>query len=128
MDYVFDFEKLDVYKLSIEFINKVFNISLKFKQIYQSSLGDQIRRASLSIATNIAEGNGKYFIREKIKYFTYSLDSAKECIPLLTVGRSQNQIDEGTHQELREDCSRICQMLLKLIKSISPKEPVSAKI
>jgi len=114
----FDFEDLEVYKRALIFVDKMFDICEKFSYHFQSSLGDQLRRASLSIVNNIAEGSDKISSREKKRYFMYSLDSARECIPMLAICKSRRLIKEEVENVLREDCKIICRMLNKLIKSI----------
>ena len=54
----FDFEKLETYQQAFRFNREIFKRSLKFYRLLQSSLGDQLRRAALSILTNVAEGSG----------------------------------------------------------------------
>ena len=56
---MFDFEKLEVYKKSKE-LNKEILKFLKDNKNIDSFLKDQLRRASISIVINIAEGSGKY--------------------------------------------------------------------
>ena len=67
-NFMFDFEKLNVYQRALEFTNKIFDITQKFPKILQYSLGDQFRRATLSICNNIAEGSGKQTKRTKTQY------------------------------------------------------------
>ncbi len=115
-DYVFDFEKLDVYKKAIEFTNEIFNITLNFRREIQYSLGDQFRRAALSICNNIAEGSRKSG-KAKKQFYDYSLDSARECIPMISLSVMQSQIDQETEHRLRDQCIQICNMLFKLSQS-----------
>ena len=124
MEYKFDFEKLDVYQLGIDFVDKAFSISGKFSWEIQYSLGDQFRRASLSIINNIAEGSGKKSKKGKIQFYGYALDSARECIPMITIALKQNQIDKETFEYLRADCVKICNMLGRLIKSVQERRTV----
>jgi len=118
----FDFEKLQVYQRAIEFINYVFGHCKKFDAVYRNSLTNQLQRAALSISTNIAEGCGKFSRREKIKYFSYALDSAKECVPCLSIACTQRQLSEEDGKKARDDCTVICRMLGKLIQSIEDAE------
>lgn len=64
---MFKFEKLDVWQKSISFDEEILMFSDRIPQKEQFSLGEQLRRASLSISTNIAEGSG----REGIKVARY---------------------------------------------------------
>ena len=116
-DFKFDFEELEVYQRTLNFVNKVFEVTGKFIRSFQFSLGDQFRRASLSIINNIAEGSGKQSQDDKKRFYKYSLDSARECIPMITISLSQRQIDQQMHNALREDCIIICRMLAKLISA-----------
>ena len=118
----FDFERLKVYQLALEFCDLVFEICKKFGNQYKSSIADQLQRASLSITTNLAEGCGKKSRREKIKYFSYALDSAKECIPCLSVAYSQKQMSDEDNEKTRDSCTSICRMLAKLIQSVEIEE------
>jgi four helix bundle protein len=116
--YIFNFEKLDVYNKGLDFIYSVFDISNKFSYRYQSSLGDQLRRASLSIVNNIAEGSDKISPRDKKNFYSHSLNSSRECIPMFTICLNQNLINKSEYDKLRNDCTIICKMLRKLINSV----------
>ena len=114
----FSFERLEVYNKALNFINTIFSISNKFPNKLQYSLGDQLRRASLSIANNLAEGSDKGSAKNKRQLYGYALDSARECIPMLTVCFKQDLISKNEHSRLRDDCTIICKMLRKLIQSV----------
>ena len=118
----FDFEKLDVYAKAVDFADHVFKVCKGFSRDYRSSIVDQLQRAALSIITNVAEGCGKRSRRERIKYFSYALDSAKECIPCLTLAHRQEQLSVEENRRAREECTVICRMLGKLIKYIEDQE------
>jgi len=120
-NYRFDFEKLDVYEKTLDFANKVFNITKKFDREIQYSLGDQFRRASLSICNNIAEGSGRPSQNAKRQFYGYALDSARECIPMITLSQMQNQITKQDEEALRDECISICNMTGKL--KMSTKHP-----
>ena len=57
--FLFDFEKLKVYQKSLNFIDGIFRVYNQLKQEYKYSIGSNFVRAGLSIANNLAEGNGK---------------------------------------------------------------------
>ncbi len=117
-EYVFDFEKLKVYEMSLDFVRDIFRISKKLPSDYQYSLGDQIRRAALSIINNIAEGSGKISKKEKSQFYRISLSPARECIPMLTILNKEKIILESEANNLRKNCIHICNMLGKLISVI----------
>jgi len=117
-EYVFDFERLKVYDKSLEFIHKIFSLIKKLPKEYQFSLGDQLKRAALSIVNNIAEGSGKISKKEKSQFYRTSLNSARECVPMLTLLAKENLIGNSEKISLREECIYICNMLGKLIASL----------
>jgi len=112
--YRFDFEKLEVYKRAMGFANTIFRITKVFDTRIQYSIGDQFRRAALSICNNIAEGSGRATRNSKKQFYGYALDSARECVPMISLSRMQNQITEDDEQLLRKECVSICQMVGKL--------------
>ena len=114
----FGFENLEVYQLAIEFANRVFSLTVGFSIRVQSSLGDQFRRAAISIPNNIAEGSGKVSAKEKKQFYSYALNSTSECIPIMTIAERQRELSDKDHDYLRETCSRLHKMLIKLIKSV----------
>jgi len=113
-EYKFDFERLEVYQKALEFTNKVFDFTKRFDREVQYSLGDQFRRASLSICNNIAEGSGRSTQSSKRQFYGYALDSTRECVPMIALSRMQKQICNETEATLRGECVSICQMVGKL--------------
>lgn len=116
--YQFNFEKLDVYQKAIAFADDVFTTTLTFRKDVQYSLGDQFRRAALSVCNNLAEGSDKPTRNAKRQLYGYALDSARECIPMITLAHLQRQIDEATKDEFRSRCLHICNMLSRLIRVV----------
>ena len=110
-DFEFDFEKLKVYQKSLVFIDKIFEIYRNLDQEFKYAIGSNLVRASLSIANNIAEGNGKRSNREKNRYFGTSLDSTRECVSVFNVLKRQNLILSVIFKELRKDAREITSML-----------------
>lgn len=117
-EYIFDFERLEVYKMALKFIAEVFKIYQKLPRGFQFTIGEQFIRASLSIANNIAEGSGKNSGAGKIQFYSYSLNSARECIPMITLLSNEKKITLGEYDYLRTNCVSICKMLGKLIGTL----------
>lgn len=115
---MFEFEKLDVYRLAIEFC-KVIDTVLGSIPRNEFALIDQLKRASLSIPLNIAEGAGRWHEKEKRQFYLISRGSVFECVPILSILEIKGLISSKQNADLREMLSRLTQMLTKLSQSFS---------
>lgn len=116
--YNFGFEKLEVYQRAITFINKIFELTERLPNKVQYSLGDQLRRASLSIANNIAEGSGRRSKAEKSRFWSFAQSSAFECVPLLTILHCRKYVVRESYKVLYDECFQISKMLSGLINAV----------
>ena len=117
-EYIFDFERLTVYQKALEFVLVVFHVTRPLPREYQYSIADQLRRAALSILNNLAEGSGKVSKKEKGKFYRTALNSARECVPMLTVLMREQQLSADSYRALRQDIVHIANMLGRLIASL----------
>ena len=113
----YDFQRLEVYQRAMDFAETVFEITESFPQRLQFSLGDQFRRAALSICNNIAEGSQKRG-QAKRQFYGYALDSTRECVPMVELSLRRKLIDKEHHEALDESCFRIASMTYALIRSV----------
>jgi four helix bundle protein len=100
-------------------MSSIFQVTRSLPREYQYSLADQLRRAGLSILNNIAEGSGKLSKKEKAQFYRTSLNSARECVPMLTVLAKERQISSEVHQEMRQAVIHVANMLGRLIASLN---------
>lgn len=117
-DFKFDFEKLEVYQLALEFLSELFKVYRKLPKDLQYSIGNNFIRAGLSISNNLAEGSGKKSKKEKARYYGTSLDSTRECISMINVLLREKLIDKETYLILRQKGKRITSMITGLINSL----------
>jgi len=82
----FAIEKLVVYQKTVDFTDAICARTEAFLRRY-GFLVDQLNRAALSIAANIAEGNGRFTKRDRRNFFGIARGSAQECVPLLELAR-----------------------------------------
>ncbi|HOB52581.1 MAG TPA: four helix bundle protein [Acidobacteriota bacterium] len=111
---VFDHEKLDVYRASLDFV-KLTSTLLDNSNPSIRHIRDQLGRAALSIPLNIAEGNGKRSPRERRRFFEIARGSAMECAASLDVlaslaGGLAAEVDAG-----KGLLSRIVAMLTRMM-------------
>jgi four helix bundle protein len=121
----FAFEKLIVYQKAINFSDKVCQTTQTFPRGFYF-LVDQLNRAALSIATNIAEGNGRFTTRDRKNFFGIARGSVQECVPLLELAARRGLIERNSHQQLKADLEEIAKMLSGLINSQAKLNPSRA--
>jgi four helix bundle protein len=69
MDFaLFSFEQLDMWKLSMDFVSEIYELLKEFPDGERYALTSQIRRAAISVPSNIAEGTGRFSIKEKLHF------------------------------------------------------------
>lgn len=114
----FNFEKLIVYQKALDFANDIYNLSKDWPKEHLFSLTDQLRRATLSIALNIAEGASRTKPEFK-RFIGISRGSCHECIPILEIVHKQGIINAERKEKWREEIISLSKMLSSLKSSIS---------
>src|SRR5208283_4262491 len=87
----FMFEKLEVYRKAVDFADEIAALTESFPRGY-GFLVDQLNRAALSIATNLAEGNGRFTKPDRKNFFTMARGSVQECVPLLEIAKRRGLV------------------------------------
>ena len=120
--YVYYFEKTDAYRLAIDILEEVYKLSWIFPKDERYGLADQIRRASVSIASNIAEGYGRDYGKGRNQFFTYSYASALEVYCQLEIALRLNYLleQEKSYVDLRKKIQKLTYMISS-IKFAKPK-------
>lgn len=113
----FMFENLEVYQKAIDFADQITILTKEFPRGFYF-LTDQLNRAALSIATNIAEGNGRFTKADRKNFFIIARGSVQECVPLLELAVRRKFIKPDDHQRLRNDLEEIAKMISGLIKGM----------
>ena len=117
----FMFEKLEVYQKSVDLAENVINLTDEFPKGYRF-LADQLNRASLSIATNIAEGNGRFTKRDRRNFFIIARGSVQECIPLLEIAKRKRLISDVKLSDLSNELEVVAKMLSGLINGLERRK------
>ena len=115
---LFNFEKLELYQRSIEFINNMYVITKKMPIEERFGLCNQLRRAAMSISLNLAEGFSNHYKKDKNRFFRIAKGSVFECIPGLTILFKQRYIDKEDFDSMYHECYEISRRISGLIKYI----------
>ncbi len=114
-------EKLEVYRKSVNFAEKIINLTEGLHKGYYC-LTDQLNRASLSIATNIAEGNGWFTKKDRRNFFIISRASVMECVPLLEIAKRKKVISVVDVSDLLNQLEVISRMISGLINALERRK------
>lgn len=106
-------ENLDIWKLSIEFVTKIYSITAGFPSEEKFSLVSQMRRCAISVPSNIAEGAARKSDKEYIQFLHIALGSISELDTQLII--SQN-LDFMNSKEMREELKSIKIKLINYIR------------
>ena len=116
----FQFETFPVYLKAEEFYGEVLVIFQQKK--IGKTIQDQLKRASLSIVLNIAEGAGKYTKNDKKNFYIVAKGSVNECVALLRILKIEQYISENVFTVLYDILCTIAKMLSGLIRSMMQRE------
>ena len=117
MNYTFSFEKLDVWKLSRVLTRKIYSDSKSFPQDEKFGLVNQIRRASISVCSNIAEGSARTSYKDQARFYQIAYGSLMEVMNQLLLCVDLNYLEDTKIDAYREDISAISNKLNALRKS-----------
>ena len=113
-----NFENLTVWKKAIDLAVTIYKITAENKH-YQNDFGlrDQMRRSSVSISSNISEGDGLGTDNQAIRQFNIAKGSTAELFTQITISRKIGYLNEPDHEHLAAECNSISAMLTNLIKA-----------
>ena len=106
-------EDLDSYQASITFLALAAKLLDQFPRGY-ATIADQLKRASLSVPLNLAEGYGKRSQADRARFYDIARGSAHECGALLDATRVLGLVDERTFIDGKTLLHRIISMLVKM--------------
>ena len=114
---IYSFEKLEVWKESISLTKDIYSLTNNFPSNEQFGLISQLRRATVSIASNLAEGTSRKSNKDKAHFTTISFSSTMEVLNQLIISRELNYISEKNYTLVRQKIEKITNMLNALRKS-----------
>ncbi len=99
--YKYKFQKLKVYQLALEYLERIYKISAAFPRAEQHNLKSQIERAATSIVLNIAEGSTGQSDQEQTRFVIMALRSYLETIACLDIAQRHNYISDVDLEAIR---------------------------
>ena len=111
---------LEVWQAAMDLVTHVYRISRRFPKDEMYGLTSQIRRAAVSVPSNIAEGKGRSSDRELIQFLCHARGSLFEVKTQLEIAERLTYVTKEESESLRREATRVGQMLNGLIRSVRP--------
>lgn len=114
-----DFENLEVYKLSEKLANEIWNLVEKWNYFAKDTIGKQIVRSADSIGANIAEGNGRYNIKDNQRFVKIARGSLYETIHWLRLACYRQLISNEKVNQIKPIIDELSPKLNAYLKSFN---------
>ena len=122
-----NFEDLESWKLAREISRLVYSFSSNGSFAKDFALTNQIRRSSISIVSNIAEGFERNGDKEFVQFLTIAKGSCGELRAQLYIALDQNYIDNRLFSEIGGKLKETSRMIAGLIKYLKQSDPKGSK-
>ncbi|QDV12762.1 hypothetical protein CA51_26480 [Rosistilla oblonga] len=115
---MFGFEKLDVWQKSVDLADQVYRLTCEFPDYEKFGLANQMRRAAVSISSNIAEGSARDSKKDFARFLQIAYGSTMEVVSQLHIAQRQEFIAKEDARKLYKDCEEIARMTSGLKRSL----------
>jgi four helix bundle protein len=115
---MFNFEKLESWHKAIAFADNVYSITKSFPDSERFGLMIQLRRAAVSISSNIAEGSSRSSRSDFARFIEIATGSLFEVVSQLAIVKNQGFLDEVNHRKLYLLAEELVRMFSGLRKSL----------
>jgi four helix bundle protein len=116
-----ELEKLNVYNISLEIAEQIWEIVINWEDFAKDTIGKQIVRSADSIAANISEGYGRFHFKESKHFLYYSRGSLYETRTWLTKSLRRKLISQEKYDKLISEIKDLSVKLNNYIKTIGNK-------
>ena len=123
----YSFEKLNAWQESKKLVVDVYHLLDSFPNFEKYALCDQIRRAIVSVPSNIAEGSGRKSLKEQIHFLEISYGSLMETYNQLLIAIDLSYITEQSVEVIKPRIDNVAKMINGLSSSYSAKLEESSK-
>lgn len=113
-----NFKELLVWQKSINFVTEIYEVTNNCPKDEMYGLTSQIRRASISIPSNIAEGNSRRSVADYLQFLKIARGSCAEVETQLIIAQNLKFLSEEHYLKLNQDIIEISKMLNGLINSL----------
>jgi four helix bundle protein len=111
-------KNLDVYKISLQLLDEIYKVTKSFPKEEMYALVSQIRRAAVSVCSNLAEGAARISKKEKKRFYEISRSSLVEIDTQLEISLQQQYIKKEQMQQIEKLLESTFRMLSKMIENL----------
>jgi four helix bundle protein len=115
---MFGFERLDVWEKAIEFADAVYAVTRDFPSDERFGLTNQMRRAAVSISSNIAEGSSRNSRKDFARFIEIATGSVFEVVSQSYISRNQGMLSQESFEILYAAAEEQGRMLSGLRRSL----------
>ena len=111
-------KKLDVYQISLKLVKEIYNVTQQFPTEERFLIVNQVRRAAISVCSNLAEGSARKSRQEKIRFFEISRSSAVEIDTQFEISLILQYVQNEQIAQLEQYLESVFRMISKLISNL----------
>jgi four helix bundle protein len=115
---MFNFEKLEVWQKAIDFADLVYSVTRQFPDAERFGLTNQMRRAAVSVSSNVAEGSSRMSGADFARFVELATGSLFEVVSQSTIGLRQGFLTKDDHARLYAAAQEQSRMLSGLRRSL----------
>lgn len=115
---MFRFEKLDVWQKAVAFADTVYSVTSGFPADERFGLTNQMRRASVSVSSNVAEGSGRSSNADFARFVEIAYASVMEVVSQSHIARRQNFLADEQFKPITQQADELARMLSGLRSSL----------
>lgn len=113
-----DFRELEVWQVAMELVTMIYQHTTQFPPAERYGLTSQLRRAAVSVPSNIAEGHGRRSTKEFLNHLSMARGSLMEIQTQVEIATRLKLVQAETGQQLTETAIRVAQMINALMNAL----------
>ena len=118
---MYAFERMNAWQEARMLVGEVYRLLDNFPKFEKYALCDQIRRAIVSVPSNLAEGSGRMSVKEQLHFYEIAYGSLMEAYNQLIIAADLNYIGEGNLKEIQPQIDVVARMMNGLRSSLKKK-------
>ena len=121
--YTYPFEKLQAWHGAHKMVVRLYEITAKFPAEERYGLTQQLRRAAVSVSSNLSEGSGRFSAKDQGHFYSTAYSSLMEALNQILIAKDLGWVSLDAYEELRGHMEGLSAVITALRKSILSKQP-----